>query len=81
MVVLVHVAHMWRVIQPETEVQALYDDFCCDTFGLVFGGAIVQSVCCDRVSILGAKVSLAHYWKSDAGLLSPISKVVFWMMR
>ena len=44
MVVLVHVAHMWRVIQPETEVQALYDDFCRDNFGLVFGGAIVECV-------------------------------------
>ena len=40
----VHVAHMWRVVQPGTENQALYDDFFSNTFGLVFGGAIVESV-------------------------------------
>ena len=42
-VVFVHVALMWRVMQPETERQALYDDFFSDTFWLVFRGAIVES--------------------------------------
>ena len=37
-VVFVHVAHMWRVMQPETENQALYDDLFSDTFGLVYWG-------------------------------------------
>ena len=26
-VVFVHAVHMWRVMEPETEDQALYDDF------------------------------------------------------
>ena len=43
-VVFVHVAHMWRVMQLEIENQALYDDLFRDTFGLVFGEAIVESV-------------------------------------
>ena len=43
-VVFVHVAHMWRVMQLEIENQALCDDFFRGTFGLVFGGAIVESV-------------------------------------
>ena len=45
-VVLVHAAHMWRVMQPETEDQALCDDFLRDTFLLVLGGATVESVDC-----------------------------------
>ena len=43
-VVFVHVAHMWRIVQPETENQALYDDLFSDTVGLVFRGAVVESV-------------------------------------
>ena len=35
---------MWRVMQPETEDQALYADIFLDTFGLVFKGALVESV-------------------------------------
>ena len=37
-VVFVHVAHMWCVMQPETENQVLYDDVFSDTFGPVFAG-------------------------------------------
>ena len=51
-VVYVHVAHMWRVMQPETENQVQYDDFFRDTVGLVFRGTIVKSV----VSTLRAKL-------------------------
>ena len=40
-VVFVHVAFMWRVMQLEIENQAMYDDFFRDTFGLVFGWAII----------------------------------------
>ena len=40
-VVFVYIAHMWRVMQPETEDQAQYDDFFRDTFGLIFGGGAV----------------------------------------
>ena len=39
-VVLVRVAHMCRVIQPEDEDQALYDDFARDILGLVLGGRL-----------------------------------------
>ena len=41
-VVVVHVAHMRRVMQPGTEDRPLYGVFSRDTFGLVFGGAIVE---------------------------------------
>ena len=45
MVVLVHVALVWRAIQPEIEDQALYDDFFLDTFWLFFlGGGLSQKV-------------------------------------
>ena len=43
-VVFVHVAHIWRTMQPEIEDQALYHDIFRDTLRLVFGGAIVESV-------------------------------------
>ena len=37
-VVFVHVVHMWRVMQSETENQALSVDFYSGSFGLVFRG-------------------------------------------
>ena len=37
-VVFVDVAHMWRVMQSETENQALFVDFYGGSFGLVFRG-------------------------------------------
>ena len=37
-VVFVHVAHMWRVMQSETENQALFVDFYSGSFGLGFRG-------------------------------------------
>ena len=43
-VVSVHVAHMWRAMPLETEDQAPFGDLFRDPFGLVFGGAIVESV-------------------------------------
>ena len=43
-IVFVNVAHTWRVIQPETEDQALYDNISRDILGLVFGGTLVESV-------------------------------------
>ena len=43
-VVVIHVAHIRRVMQPETEDRALYDVFFVALFGLVLGGAIVESV-------------------------------------
>ena len=39
-VAFVHVALMWRVMQPETEDQALYDDSFRDIFGLFVGGRL-----------------------------------------
>ena len=41
-VVFVHVDHMWRVMQPETENQALYDVFFVTLLGWFLGGAIVE---------------------------------------
>ena len=43
-VVLVHVAHMWRIMQPETEDQALYDDFFATFLGWFWARAFVESV-------------------------------------
>ena len=60
-VVFVHVAHVWGIMRPETENQALYDDLFRGIFGLVFGVAIVESVRTglwrdvQRVSISGVR--------------------------
>ena len=43
-VVFVHVVHMWRVMQPETEDQALYDDFFATLLGCFWARAFVESV-------------------------------------
>ena len=44
--VFVHIARVWRVMQPETGDRALYDVLFRDTCGLVYGGvvSIVESV-------------------------------------
>ena len=43
-VVFVHGTHMWPAIQPEAGDQALCDDLFHDTFGQVWGEAMVESV-------------------------------------
>ena len=43
-VVFVHVAHMWRVIQPETEDQAVYDDLFEAILAWFLGDDIIECV-------------------------------------
>ena len=39
-----NVANIWSFMQPKSNDQALYDHFLRDSFGLVLGGTVVESV-------------------------------------